>query len=133
MTQYLIKFIFYTGGVIGLLLIAYVIAKNCMQGGSLVLKKKINNLEIEETLSISPRKTLHIIRAFGERFLIASDATSTTLLAKLNSDETIEKEIQEENKINFEEFMQSDETQIAQAKLQQTNSVIQSMLKKLNN
>ena len=98
-----------------------------------LLKKKINNLEIEETLSISPRKTLHIIRAFGERFLIASDATSTTLLAKLNSDGTITEEIPSESNVDFKEIMQSEEAEIAKAKLQQSNSVIQSMLKKLNN
>ena len=63
MTHYLIKFIFYTSGVIGILLIGYVVAKNFLAGG-FVLSKKENNLEIEESLSLSPRKTLYIIKAF---------------------------------------------------------------------
>lgn len=129
MTQYLIKFIFYTGGVVGLLLIAYVIAKNCLQGGALTLKKKINNLEIEETLNISPRKTLHIVRAFDEKFLIASDSNNTTLLAKLNSDGEIAQEINTEYNSEFNELIKEAPETTNQTK---QNSVIQSMLSKLN-
>ena len=47
MTHYLIKFIFYTAGVIGFLLIAYIVAINSLSSGN-VFKKKTGNLEIEE-------------------------------------------------------------------------------------
>ena len=128
MTHYLIKFIFYTSGVIGILLIGYVVAKNFLAGG-FVLSKKENNLEIEESLSLSPRKTLYIIKAFDEKFLVASDANSTTLLAKLNSEgEVVEKTAQEEE---FSAYLSpKNETK----KVSKGNaSVIHSMLEKLNN
>lgn len=142
MTQYLIKFIFYTGGVIGFLLIAYVIAKNCLTG-SMGFKKKTGNLDIEETLAISPKKTLHIVKAFNEKFLIASDSTSTTLLAKLNSDTTeipaeFIEEIQNETPINraekFQNIVEDQETALTRKTIIKSNSsVIKSMLKKLDN
>ena len=133
MTQYLIKFIFYTAGVIGFLLIAYIIAKNCLNGSTLALKKKISNLEIEETLGISPRKTLHIVRAFDEKFLIASDANSTTLLARLNSEGNVIGEVKEEIQEEFNgEFSNLINQNSNSQETIKSNSVIKSMLNKLN-
>ena len=130
MTHFLIKMIFYTSGVVGILLIAYVVAKNFLSGGILLQKKK-GNLEIEESLAISPRKTLHIVKAFNEKFLVASDATSTTLLAKLNTNGEIEPgEIQEEFSTLLE---QKEEQSTKSQKTVRTGSVIHSMLEKLNN
>ena len=127
MTHYLFKFIFYTSGVIGILLIGYVVAKNFVSGG-FMLNKKDNNLEIEEALSLSPRKTLYIIKAFDEKFLVASDASSTTLLAKLNSGgEIIEKASEEE----FSTYL-APKKEIKKVSKNST-SVIHSMLEKLNN
>ena len=128
MTHYLIKFIFYTAGVIGFLLIAYIVAKNSLSGSN-VFKKKTGNLEIEETLAISPRKTLHIVKAFDEKFLIASDQNSTTLLAKLNA----EGEITEETKQEFSEYLEEKPMKQQEIKSSKKSSVIQSMLEKLNN
>lgn len=128
MSHYLIKIIFYTGGVIGFLLIAYIVAKYClMNTGS--FRKKTGNLDIEESLAISPKKTLHIIKAFDERFLIASDANSTTLLAKLNSDESISENIQQE----FSSYIEEKPTKTTQENSPKNSSVIKSMLEKLNN
>ena len=122
--------IFYTSGVVGILLIAYIVAKNFLNGGMLLQKKK-GNLEIEESLAISPRKTLHIVKAFNEKFLVASDATSTTLLAKLNPNGEIEPdEIKEEFSTLLE--AKEEETKIIQ-KSARSGSVIHSMLEKLNN
>jgi len=126
MTQYLIKFVFYTSGVIGLLLIAFIVAKNSLNINT-SFRKKNGKLEIEESLPISPRKTLHIVKAFDERFLIASDATSTTFLAKLNSNN----EVPEDYQSNFQEYL---EEKPSVSRLQQVptdNSVIKSMLNKL--
>ena len=125
MTAYLVKIIFYTAGVIGMLLIGYVIAKSCLYNGATFNKKK-GNLEIEESLAISPRKTLHIIRAFGEKFLVASDQNSTTLLAKLNANGEIT-----EAQTEFSEYLE--EKPLKTKHSHKNNSVIQSMLKKLNN
>jgi len=128
MTAYLVKFIFYTAGVIGMLLIAFVVAKSCMYNtGS--FKKKTGNLEIEESLPISQRKTLHIVRAFGEKFLIASDQNSTTLLAKLGAEEDIPQEIEPE----FSKYLEEKPIEQNKKSSRKNNSVIQSMLEKLNN
>ena len=126
MTQYLIKFIFYTSGVIGLLLIAFMVAKSSLNINSTV-RKKTGKLEIEESLAISPRKTLHIVKAFNEKFLIASDATSTTFLAKLNSDNEIDENYQN----NFQEYLEEKPANNVQ-QYQEAGSVIKSMLNKLN-
>ena len=132
MTHYLIKFIFYTSGVIGLLFIAFLVAKNSLNINTAFAKKN-KNLEIEESLSLSPRKTLHVVRAFNEKFLIASDATSTTLLATLNTDGEII--TNENNNINeeFKEYLE--EKPVRQTRKRKTSSdgsVIKSMLDKLN-
>lgn len=125
MTAYLVKIIFYTAGVIGMLLIGFVVAKACLYNGATFNKRK-GNLEIEESLPISPRKTLHIVRAFGEKFLVASDQNSTTLLAKLNADGDIT-----ETKAEFSEYLEEKPNKTKTSK--KNNSVIQSMLEKLNN
>lgn len=136
MTQYLIKFIFYTSGVIGLLLIAYVFAKSFLNG-NMMLNKKKGNLEIEESLAISPRKTLHIVKAFNEKFLVASDANSTTLLAKLNANGEIEQAIEtpypESYNDKHEDFELYMEQKTPNSNTKSSNSVIHSMLEKLNN
>ena len=104
MLIYAMKFMFYTFGVIGLLLVAYIIAKRCM--GLDINTRKKGNLYIEETLNISPRKTLYILKAYDERFLIASDANNTSFLAKLNSDETIADKLTGET--DFSKLLNSD-------------------------
>ena len=126
MTQYLIKFIFYTSGVIGLLLIAFMIAKSSLNINP-AMRKKTGKLEIEESLAISPRKTLHIVKALNEKFLIASDATSTTFLAKLNADNEIDENYQN----NFQEYLEEKPANNIQ-QYQEAGSVIKSMLNKLN-
>ncbi|MDD3594369.1 MAG: flagellar biosynthetic protein FliO [Candidatus Gastranaerophilales bacterium] len=118
MTQYIMGFAFYTLGVIGLLLIAYVVAKNYMNGGFLQNKKK-SNLTIEESLSLAPRKTLYIIKVYDEKYLISSDSDKTTMLAKIGEEKKQEL-VQEEHK-SEKEFKNPH------------NSVILSMLEKLNN
>lgn len=125
MTAYLVKIVFYTAGVIGMLLIGFVVAKACLYNGATFNKRK-GNLEIEESLPISPRKTLHIVRAFGEKFLVASDQNSTTMLAKLNANGDIT-----ETQAEFSEYLEEKPNKTKTSK--KNNSVIQSMLEKLNN
>lgn len=47
--------------------------------------KNKNELDIENALNLSPRKTIYIVKAGNEKFLIASDAERTTFLAKLDA------------------------------------------------
>jgi len=132
MTSYIIKTIFYLAGMIGFMLIAYIVAKNCMNGG-VGFRKKTGKLEIEESLAISPRKTLHIIKALDERFLVASDATSTTLLAKLDNKSDIEAALSENDNTEFKDLLDDDKQEIANNNKNTTISVMQSILAKLNN
>ncbi|MCQ2958031.1 MAG: flagellar biosynthetic protein FliO [Candidatus Gastranaerophilales bacterium] len=135
MAHYLMKFIFYTSGVIGLLFIAFLVAKSSLNINTTFAKKN-KNLEIEESLNLSPRKTLHVVRAFNEKFLVASDANSTTLLAKLNSDgEIIENINNMESKVNedFQGYLEEKQTPKRQRKTTAEDSIIKSMLNKLNN
>ena len=132
MTHYLVKFIFYTSGVIGLLFIAFLVAKNSLNMNSAFAKKN-KNLEIEESLSLSPRKTLHVVRAFNEKFLIASDSTSTTLLATLNTDGEIITNEKNNVKEEFKEYLEEKPVRTTlQRKTSAEGSVIKSMLDKLN-
>jgi len=134
MGAFLVRTIVCTGAIVGFLLLAYIVAKNCMNG-TVPFRRKKSNLEIEESLAISPRKTLHIIKAFDEKFLIASDATSTILLAKLNAkNEIIEDE--EKSVGEFSSLLETkdiDASEVLDSKVSKKTSVIQSMLEKLNN
>lgn len=88
MNGYVINFAVYTMAMLGLMFFALMVYKktsNFADGN----KKNLNTLKIEESMSIAPRKTLHIVRAGSERFLIASDAETTTLISKLQSDVTV--------------------------------------------
>jgi len=132
MTHYLVKFIFYTSGVIGLLFIAFLVAKSSLNINTAFAKKN-KNLIIEESLSLSPRKTLHVVKAFNEKFLIASDATSTTLLAKLNSDGEIIENTENPTNENFNEYLEEKPVRSTRKrKTSSDGSVIKSMLDKLN-
>ncbi len=84
--KYMTAFIFYTLAMIGVIVIAFVVWKNSV---IMAGNKKKGLMQIEESLNLAPRKTLHIIKIDGERFLIASDIDKTTFLAKLGESETI--------------------------------------------
>ena len=88
MNGYVINFAVYTMAMLGLMFFSLMVYKktsNFANGN----RKNLSALKIEESMPIAPRKTLHIIKAGNERFLIASDAESTTLISKLQSDEIV--------------------------------------------
>lgn len=87
MGGYVVSFTVYTMAMVGLICFAVFVYKKVTEGSMLTGKTKC--LEIEETMSINPRKSLHIIRAGKERFLIASDVDKTTLIAKLENNEKV--------------------------------------------
>lgn len=47
--------------------------------------KKSTFLKIEESMNLSARKTVYVIRAGEEKFLVASDTDRTSLIAKLDN------------------------------------------------
>ena len=83
MSGYLVNFGVYIMAMTGLIFFALMVYKKFSQFGS---PKALNSrfLSVEETISIAPRKTLYVVRAGKERFLIAGDIDKTTLIAKLN-------------------------------------------------
>ena len=85
MGGYLVNFSVYTFAMIGFLYIAIVVYKKT----NLNLKNsgKTCGMEIEESLSLSPRKRLHVVRVNDEKFLIAADVERTEFLAKLDNND----------------------------------------------
>lgn len=82
MTGYLMSFLVYTLAMVGVLFVALFVFKTfsnkCFSKGSALLK-------VEDSMNLAPRKTLYVINAQNEKFLIASDADRTTLISKLDN------------------------------------------------
>ena len=98
---YLTNFIVYTLAMVGVAVLALLVFKasttNCSKNGSKYLK-------VHDTLSLGPRKTLYIVSAGKEKFLIAGDVDKTCLISKLETNEKAE-EITSSN-ISFKETME---------------------------
>lgn len=82
MGSYILNFTVYTMAMCGLIFFALFVYKKFADGG--MYSKKSKFLNIEDTMAIGPRKTLYVIRAGHEKFLIAGDADKTTLISKLD-------------------------------------------------
>jgi len=82
MTGYLINFLVYTCAMVGIIFAAMFIYKKtmCMQ------TSRSEFLGVEDSISLAPRKTLYVVRAGAERFLVASDVDKTNLIAKLGGE-----------------------------------------------
>lgn len=80
MTHYLINFSIYTLAMVGVILVALFAFKAFANGN---FSRKSSKLKIEDSMNLSARKTLYVINADNERFLIASDVDKTSLIAKL--------------------------------------------------
>ena len=84
---YLTNFIVYTLAMVGVIVLALMVFKGATNG---TVKGGSKFLKIQDSLSIGPRKTLYIISAGDEKFLIAGDVDKTTLISKLQSNENTE-------------------------------------------
>ena len=84
---YLTNFIVYTLAMVGVIAVALLVFKTTTNGG---IKKGSKYLKVIDTMSIGPRKTLYIVSAGKEKFLIAGDVDKTSLISKLNTSETEE-------------------------------------------
>lgn len=85
MTSYLLTFTVYTTAMVGAIFLALFVYKKFSVTQSRVSTSKF--LEVEDCVSLGVRKQLYVVRAGGEKFLIASDAERTTFLSKLNAKE----------------------------------------------
>lgn len=97
MGSYIANFTVYTMAMLGLIFFALFVYKKFMNGGFSSNSSKI--LNIEETMNINPRKSLLVVRAGNERFLVASDVDRTTLISKLSDNNTPVEKFK-----NFERF-----------------------------
>ncbi len=93
MGGYFATFIVYTTAMVGMIFLAVFVYKKFSYNG--VSKSKF--LNVEDCISLAPRKNLYVVRAGNERFLVASDAERTSLISKL--DENV-KEIKVEEKMD---------------------------------
>ncbi len=84
MSTYLLNFIVYTTAMIGIIFLAVFVYKKCSY--NCVSKSKF--LNVEDCINLSPRKSLYVVRAGNERFLIASDPEKTSLISKLDENTT---------------------------------------------
>lgn len=82
MGHYLISFSIYTLAMIGVIFAALFVFKTF---SNKCFSKKSTLLKIEDSMNLSPRKTLYIVNAKNERFLIAADIERTSLIAKLDN------------------------------------------------
>ncbi len=135
MSTYLIQFGIYTMAMVGAIFLCLMVFKKTMINSR--NNNNNNELAIENTLNLSQRKTLYVIKAGDEKFLIAADAERTTFLSKLNdnnekplnitstnlSEKTFESK-EDSRKIDYSDVMSS---------LKKDKSpVLKEMLKKLN-
>ena len=83
--------------------------------------KRSGSLNAEEVLTLSPRKTLYVINAHGEKFLIAGDLDRTTLISKLDD----KKEVR--NTVDLSDFIKKEDVLYTQEK----EPVMKNLVKKL--
>lgn len=81
MGSYIINFSVYTMAMVGVIMLALFVFKFCM---GFTPSKKNSTLKVLETMKLSPKKTLYVIKAEGEKYLIAGDIDNTSLIAKLS-------------------------------------------------
>lgn len=79
---YLSNFIVYTLAMVGVIMLSVLVFKTSTSTG---IKAKSKYLKVHDTLSLGPRKTLYIVSAGDEKFLIAGDVDKTSLISKLES------------------------------------------------
>lgn len=91
MSTYLLNFIVYTTAMIGIIFLAVFVYKKFSYTN--VSKSKF--LNVEDCISLAPRKNLYVVRAGKERFLVASDAERTSLISKLGEENVVSSSIDE--------------------------------------
>jgi len=81
---YIANFIVYTLAMTGVIAVALLVFKNAT---AVNCGAKSKHLRVLDTLSIAPRKTLYVVSAGREKFLIVGDVDKTTLISKLETEE----------------------------------------------
>jgi len=127
MHSYIINFTVCTLAMLGIIFIAFMIAKKSLSLGNIPGRKN-SSLEIENRLSLEPRKNLYIIRAGEERFLISTDVEGSRFLTKLEQNNI---QVYKPEKENYS--LPEQKPNIADiSSIKNNSSVMRRMLKKLN-
>ena len=87
MSGYLVNFIVYTAAMVGIIFLAVFVYKKF----SYCSTSRSKFLNVEECISLGPRKELFVVRAGQERFLVASDVGRTSLISKLDDNSLVQK------------------------------------------
>lgn len=116
---YLTHFIVYILAMMSVIGIALFVYKQF--SATNVKGKHSGSLNVEEVLTLSPRKTLYVINAHGEKFLIAGDLERTTLISKLGDKRDAK------NTVDLSEFIKKEDVLYSQEK----EPVMKNLVKKL--
>lgn len=84
MSGYLVNFSIYTLAMVGIIFGALFLFKGVINSRG--FSKKSEFLNVEDSINLSPRKTLYVIKAGNQKFLVASDIDRTNLIAKLDEE-----------------------------------------------
>ncbi len=85
---YLANFIVYTLAMVGVMGLALFAFKKFAIGG--VKSGSGKSLKVLDSMTLAPRKTLYIVSAGDEKFLIAGDVDRTTLISKLGEQKAVQ-------------------------------------------
>lgn len=88
MSGYIVHFGIYTMAMLGIIAVAVLTYKMSYSGMRTGGNSSL--LSVTDSMKLTPKKTLYVVKAGEERFLIASDFETTTLISKLGENETIE-------------------------------------------
>lgn len=87
MTHYIIGFVIYTLGTIGVLFIGYIMVKHFLNVNPIKVNKTQKKfLKLEQGISLEPRKSVYILKAGKQRFLIATTPDKVCFLSELDKD-----------------------------------------------
>ena len=95
MNSYIMNFAVYSFAIMGFFVALLLVYKKAVNSDKILNKK--NFLKVESTLKLSPVKSIYVIKAGNERFLIAGDTSNTTMLAKLEDNQENEEYIDNED------------------------------------
>lgn len=98
MSTYLLNFIVYTAAMVGIIFLAVFVYKKF----SCSTSSRSKFLNVEECISLAPRKELYVVRAGNERFLVASDVGRTSLISKLDDNSSVP--LKKENTCSMDEL-----------------------------
>ena len=133
MGQYLGHFIVYAMAMLGIIMLVIYTYK--MTYG---VKSGLNSslLSVTDSMKLTPKKTLYVVKAGDERFLIASDFDSTTLISKLDDNQNfIPKRIDNSIGLNSFDGLESidDFVESLGQKKSEKKPVLKELVRKLQN